>query len=228
MGTVWLLFSRRRKATQRGSVAHPLSHSQLATWQELVAHPSTPSFSLLDNDGERAGCLCGNPRRLPGGGCTKAGLRMLDFRVWREGEEGAVVEAEPGSQGRARSPSLVKLTQSLAFLLGHRTSFMLDLCLKTLIFLLQLVDPVFHCIKTAFCNPRCGGFSFLALCAQRLPALLTSPSEWLPGVCGWLEEPGGGEFLRRFFLFSWSKGTFLSSTSSSAMTGPAGAALTPL
>ena len=134
MGTVWLLFSRRRKATQRGSVARPLSHSQLATWRELVAHPSTPSFSLLDNDRERAGCLCGNPRRLPGGGCTKAGLRMLDFRVWREGEEGAVVEAEPGSQGRARSPSLVKLTQSLAFLLGHRTSFMLDLCLKTLIF----------------------------------------------------------------------------------------------
>lgn len=80
---------------------------------------------------------------------------------------------------------------------------MLDWSLETLIFLLQLIDAVFHYLKTAFCNPLYGGFFFfLGLCAQKAPALTMSPSEQLPGVCYWFEDSGCDEMLKRFFLFS--------------------------
>lgn len=225
MGTIWFLFFRRRKVIQRGFVVRLLLYSQLVIWREFVVYFSILSFSFLDNDRERVGCFCGNLRRLFGGGCIKFGLRMLDFRVWREGEEGAVVEVEFGSQGRVRFLSFVKFIQSFVFFFGYRISFMFDLCLKILIFFFQLVDFVFYCIKTVFCNFRCGGFFFLVFCVQRLSVLFISSLEWLLGVCGWLEEFGGGEFFRRFFLFFWSKGIFLFFISSSVMIGFVGAVL---
>lgn len=80
---------------------------------------------------------------------------------------------------------------------------MLDLSLETLIFLLQLIDPISITLKQlSAILSMVDFFFFLGLCAQKAPALTMSPSEQLPGVCHWFEGSGCDEMFKRFFLFS--------------------------